>query len=190
VIAEVGTDTIGAAHCTTMNASDAHRREGVPNSRGRGIKGQRRRFRWRPLKREWRCTKERSGGDYSKRTYSFHDSYSFTTSPSAVSKIEMLSRRIFDVSQGCHSDERPLTKATENYTRDKRNVLAKFPVSLCDHNEQALAYVYFEDEPGRRSAAKLLSKDLKKIHQFFHCLGIAFVNEHQHKHDEADDGPD
>jgi hypothetical protein len=28
-----------------------------------------------------------------------------------------------------------------------------------DHNEQALAYVYFEDEPGRRSAAKLLSKD-------------------------------
>jgi hypothetical protein len=28
-----------------------------------------------------------------------------------------------------------------------------------DHNEQALAYVHFEDEPGRRSAAKLLSKD-------------------------------
>jgi hypothetical protein len=28
-----------------------------------------------------------------------------------------------------------------------------------DHNGQALAYVYFEDEPGRRSAAKLLSKD-------------------------------
>jgi hypothetical protein len=26
-----------------------------------------------------------------------------------------------------------------------------------DHNGQALAYVYFEDEPGRRSAAKLLS---------------------------------
>jgi hypothetical protein len=30
---------------------------------------------------------------------------------------------------------------------------------LRDHNGQALAYVYFEDEPGRRSAAKLLSKD-------------------------------
>ena len=28
-----------------------------------------------------------------------------------------------------------------------------------DHNGQALAYVYFEDEPGLRSAAKLLSKD-------------------------------
>jgi hypothetical protein len=28
-----------------------------------------------------------------------------------------------------------------------------------DHNGQALAYVYFEDERGRRSAAKLLSKD-------------------------------
>jgi hypothetical protein len=28
-----------------------------------------------------------------------------------------------------------------------------------DHNGQALAYVYFEDAPGRRSAAKLLTKD-------------------------------
>jgi hypothetical protein len=28
-----------------------------------------------------------------------------------------------------------------------------------DRGGQALAYVYFEEEPGRRSAAKLLSKD-------------------------------
>jgi hypothetical protein len=28
-----------------------------------------------------------------------------------------------------------------------------------DHNGQALSYVYYENEPGRRSAAKLLSKD-------------------------------
>jgi hypothetical protein len=27
------------------------------------------------------------------------------------------------------------------------------------HNGQQLAYVHFEDEPGRRSAAKLLTKD-------------------------------
>jgi len=28
-----------------------------------------------------------------------------------------------------------------------------------DPNKQQLAYVYFENEPGRRSAAKLLTKD-------------------------------
>jgi len=28
-----------------------------------------------------------------------------------------------------------------------------------DHNGQALAYVYYEEEPGQRAAAKQLSKD-------------------------------
>ena len=30
---------------------------------------------------------------------------------------------------------------------------------LRDANGQALSYIYYESEPGRRSAAKLLSKD-------------------------------
>jgi hypothetical protein len=30
---------------------------------------------------------------------------------------------------------------------------------VCDHNGHALAYVYFENEPGRRAAANLLTKD-------------------------------
>jgi hypothetical protein len=34
-----------------------------------------------------------------------------------------------------------------------------YPPLPGDHTGQALAYVYFEDEPGRRSTAKLLSKD-------------------------------
>jgi hypothetical protein len=28
-----------------------------------------------------------------------------------------------------------------------------------DHNGQALSYIYYESEPGRRAAAKLLTKD-------------------------------
>jgi hypothetical protein len=31
-----------------------------------------------------------------------------------------------------------------------------------DHNEQALAYIYYEEEPARRSAAKLLTRDEAK----------------------------
>jgi hypothetical protein len=37
-----------------------------------------------------------------------------------------------------------------------------------DHNGQALSYVYFEDEPGRRSAAKLLTKDEAKALRITH----------------------
>ena len=32
-------------------------------------------------------------------------------------------------------------------------------VVVREHNGQKLAYVYFEDEPGRGSAAKLLTRD-------------------------------
>jgi len=37
--------------------------------------------------------------------------------------------------------------------------LVGYATQLKDSDGQQLAYVYFENEPGRRSAAKLLSKD-------------------------------
>jgi hypothetical protein len=42
----------------------------------------------------------------------------------------------------------------------RRNLIVGTPCFIVqDHNGQALAYVYFEDEPGRRSAAKLLTRN-------------------------------
>ena len=39
-----------------------------------------------------------------------------------------------------------------------------------DHNDQQLAYAYYEDEPGRLSAAKLLTKDeARRIFRCPHC---------------------
>ena len=38
-----------------------------------------------------------------------------------------------------------------------------------DANGQALAYVYFEEEKGRRTAAKLLTRDEATPHRCEHC---------------------
>jgi hypothetical protein len=48
-----------------------------------------------------------------------------------------------------------------------------------DHNGQQLAYVYFEDEPGRRSAAKLLRLmrpgGLRSVHLWASLLGTFWL---------------
>jgi hypothetical protein len=40
-----------------------------------------------------------------------------------------------------------------------RHVLEQIEARPRDHTGQALADIYFKDEPGRRSAAQLLTKD-------------------------------
>jgi hypothetical protein len=81
--------------------------------------------------------------------------------------------RILRVRAG-HGHFRRLDNFTCRPAVDRRNVMAerrRFPPPLdieeanaaCfivkNNNGQALAYVYFEDEPGRRSAANLLTRD-------------------------------
>ena len=52
------------------------------------------------------------------------------------------------------SDVGPSTLPTTLVCRRSGSLLR-----CADHGGQALAYIYYEEEPGRRSAAKLLSKD-------------------------------
>jgi hypothetical protein len=78
-----------------------------------------------------------------------------------------------------------------------------------DCGGQKLGYFYFEEEPGRLSTAKMLTKDeagriaanvgklpellgkpsakaLKKAHPFDVCFCKALVSKQEHEHDEAD----
>jgi hypothetical protein len=45
---------------------------------------------------------------------------------------------------------------------DARRYRLEVNRAIRDHSGQALAYVYFEDEPGRRSAAKLLTRRTRR----------------------------
>jgi hypothetical protein len=57
---------------------------------------------------------------------------------------------------GLHEGER-CARAPVSPTLSVEDIGVAF--KICDSSGQRLAYVYFEDEPGRRSAAKLLTKD-------------------------------
>ena len=54
---------------------------------------------------------------------------------------------------GIGADVPPLPAALVRRGRHDRRLIVR------DANGQALAYVYFEEEPGRRAAAKLLTRD-------------------------------
>jgi hypothetical protein len=45
------------------------------------------------------------------------------------------------------------------HSRCELSATTPFNLPCHDHKGQALAYVYYEEEPGRRSAAKLLTRD-------------------------------
>jgi hypothetical protein len=56
----------------------------------------------------------------------------------------------------------PIRKCALDLSGQSSLVCAPLPAAcfiVRDNGGQALAYVYFEEEPGRRSAAKLLTKD-------------------------------
>jgi hypothetical protein len=51
------------------------------------------------------------------------------------------------------------TKGSSSTTRTRRPIIAKRCFFVTDSAGQKLAYICYEDEPGRRSAANLLTKD-------------------------------
>src|SRR6516162_6653817 len=60
VIAEIGTDAIGAAHRAAMNARNAHWRQGMSNQRGGTVQRERHASLGRDTKRVRRCTENAS----------------------------------------------------------------------------------------------------------------------------------
>jgi hypothetical protein len=51
------------------------------------------------------------------------------------------------------------SQAAAQHLRRTAKGVSRATRRLRDHNGQQLAYIYFKGEPGRRSAAKLLTKD-------------------------------